>query len=187
MLRHFLSSQIPSPRLSSDDTGGTGRGAIHILFSSPFAPFAPDIDECFLGMDNCDRAEGICHNTLGSFFCSCRSGTTLIGTSCSPGVIASGRGLFWRSLDDYGTLGTVSVGGDINGDGIRDMAFSQSNAESGVGRVFIAFMASTGTSMKSSSVIDHTLSVFSTSSDLQYMGNGINWGQGLSLGGDING
>ena len=42
-----------------------------------------DIDECATERDNCDRLNGICNNTEGSFECSCNTGYIGDGISCS--------------------------------------------------------------------------------------------------------
>ena len=44
--------------------------------------FFVDIDECELGTDKC-HADATCHNTIGSYACSCNSGYHGNGTSCT--------------------------------------------------------------------------------------------------------
>ena len=44
--------------------------------------FISDINECALGMDNCDR-NADCTDTEGSFTCTCELGYTGDGTTCS--------------------------------------------------------------------------------------------------------
>ena len=41
-----------------------------------------DIDECATGADNCD-SDATCSNTPGSFTCTCNSGYSGGGTSCT--------------------------------------------------------------------------------------------------------
>lgn len=43
--------------------------------------FFPDIDECALGIDNCDETQS-CQNSPGSFGCTCRNGYQPSGTTC---------------------------------------------------------------------------------------------------------
>ena len=51
----------------------------------------PDIDECELGMDNCDPIAR-CVNTIGSFRCECPSGYSGDGIVCegqaAPGLLS---------------------------------------------------------------------------------------------------
>ena len=42
-----------------------------------------DINECDVGMDNCDEERGICNNTDGSYTCSCELGFSGDGINCS--------------------------------------------------------------------------------------------------------
>jgi len=44
-----------------------------------------DIGECALGIDNCASPAhgGLCTNNVGSFTCSCRSGYSGNGTTCT--------------------------------------------------------------------------------------------------------
>ena len=49
---------------------------VHILL--------PDVDECLTASSPfvCDLTNGRCHNTAGSYYCTCDSGYTLLGTDC---------------------------------------------------------------------------------------------------------
>ncbi|XP_072048085.1 uncharacterized protein [Amphiura filiformis] len=42
-----------------------------------------DINECILGIDNCNHVNGTCKNTIGSFTCSCKSGYNGDGINCT--------------------------------------------------------------------------------------------------------
>ena len=44
--------------------------------------FAEDIDECEVGIHNCNK-NAQCINTVGSFFCSCLPGYTGDGVNCT--------------------------------------------------------------------------------------------------------
>ena len=46
-----------------------------------------DIDECSLGIDNCDN-NAVCINTVGSFECICLPGFTGDGVTCT-GLVCS--------------------------------------------------------------------------------------------------
>ena len=46
------------------------------LFFSASLIFILDVDECDLGIDNCDQ---MCDNNVGSYSCRCRSGYVLSG------------------------------------------------------------------------------------------------------------
>ena len=46
-----------------------------------------DIDECSLSIDNCDLNSN-CTNTNGSFFCTCNSGFSGNGTTCTGNLTA---------------------------------------------------------------------------------------------------
>ena len=41
-----------------------------------------DIDECTLGLDNCDD-NAVCTDTMGSFICTCDAGYTGDGVNCT--------------------------------------------------------------------------------------------------------
>ena len=41
-----------------------------------------DIDECALGIDLCDRANGRCFNVKGSYTCTCNDGYRGNGRTC---------------------------------------------------------------------------------------------------------
>jgi cysteine-rich repeat protein len=41
-----------------------------------------DVDECALGMHDCDSTVEVCTNTSGSFTCNCKGGYTNVGGSC---------------------------------------------------------------------------------------------------------
>ena len=60
--------------------------SITVCTNMAFSPNCSDIDECTLGTDNCEQ---VCHNTVGSFFCTCRPGSTLDnnGYTCHGGYI----------------------------------------------------------------------------------------------------
>ena len=47
---------------------------MYLILACPFILFITDIDECALGIGGCQH---ICHNTDGSFYCSCNDGYTL--------------------------------------------------------------------------------------------------------------
>ena len=63
--------------------------------------FFPDIDECTVGTDNCDDFTGLCHNTVGSYDCSCQPGYT------GPGTIGSCDGRHNVLLTYEGLRGKV--------------------------------------------------------------------------------
>ena len=42
-----------------------------------------DVDECAVGTDNCDHANGVCTNTEGGFNCTCDIGYSGDGINCS--------------------------------------------------------------------------------------------------------
>ena len=50
--------------------------------------FTSDIDECTENTDNC-HADATCTNSVGSFSCSCNTGYTGDGVSCS-GMLGAG-------------------------------------------------------------------------------------------------
>jgi hypothetical protein len=121
---------------------------------------AQDIDECYLGVHNCGKY-GICTNTLGSFECTARLGTSAGGITLP--------------LQDSGNMESVSVGGDVNLDGIRDMAMGAPNSCA----VYILFMETSGTSARSFATITSSTPRFTTVS-------GQNFGFSVSVGGDLN-
>ena len=45
------------------------------------------VDECTLNTDNCDNAEAICTDTVGTFTCACNDGWTTVddGVTCTCG------------------------------------------------------------------------------------------------------
>ena len=53
----------------------------HYVFLLPFLCFSPDMDECVTGNHSCMQN---CHNTDGSYRCSCKAGFKLLsdGMSC---------------------------------------------------------------------------------------------------------
>jgi hypothetical protein len=145
----------------ADDSGGVDRGAVYVLLSSPWMTgIAQDIDECYLGMHNCGTF-GICTNTLGSFECSARLGTWAGGISLP--------------LADTSQIFGVSAGGDLNKDGIRDMALGAYSANA----VYLVFMDSSGTSARSFATIQSGTAGFTTFS-------GQDFGISGSMGGDVN-
>ena len=42
----------------------------------PFLLFFPDINECSLGTDSCDKSISTCHDVGGTYFCVCKEGYT---------------------------------------------------------------------------------------------------------------
>ena len=54
----------------------------NILLCCIFQIGFSDIDECASGTDNCD-ANAVCTNTHGSFTCTCRSGYSGDGDTCT--------------------------------------------------------------------------------------------------------
>lgn len=52
-----------------------------ILVSTALVFYSADINECRLGLHNCD-VHAICTNTVGGFECSCKHGYSGDGTVC---------------------------------------------------------------------------------------------------------
>jgi hypothetical protein len=174
-----------------DDTGGTDRGALYLVMMSTSQGFAADVDECFMGTHTCTWNHAVCTNTLGSFTCGCPSGTT-VATSGGSSRCQANAGTGWKiatdaadftgSLVDNGFLISLSVGGDVNGDGTRDLASAQySTGEGGV--IWLCFMDTSGVWVKSSTSISSTSSQFGGAG----LDSSSRFGFSLSLGGDVNG
>ena len=49
--------------------------SLTLLFGKHYSFLSSDIDECALGTNNCNQ---ICHNTIGSYYCSCNPGYHLL-------------------------------------------------------------------------------------------------------------
>ena len=64
--------------LNSDNHGCDGMSSIQgllIIIAIASCIIYPDINECTLGTNNCNH---ICHNTIGSYYCSCNAGYHLL-------------------------------------------------------------------------------------------------------------
>ena len=59
-----------------------------------------DVDECKLGTHNC-HINGFCHNTNGSFYCSCIDGYSGSGVFCAGRKLIKFNGI---SVGDLSTL-----------------------------------------------------------------------------------
>ena len=50
--------------------------SLFFFFHYPFLLFFPDINECSLGTDSCDKSISTCHDVGGTYFCVCKDGYT---------------------------------------------------------------------------------------------------------------
>ena len=71
----------PTILLKNLDTQMHGQ-QMHEHRAMSFSTNCADIDECAVGLDSCDANAG-CTNTDGSYECTCNSGYTGSGLSCS--------------------------------------------------------------------------------------------------------
>ena len=69
----------------------------------------PDIDECFVGQDNCDDDRASCNNTFGSFSCECNLGYSGDGTIGNCGKLECDRGMCNEGLAHSNPVGLLSL------------------------------------------------------------------------------
>ena len=68
-----------------------------------YCNFVSDIDECNTDFKNCHQ-KALCHNTQGSFTCSCKPGYEGDGNNCTGKIL-------WLFLNPFKTL-RLSLRGD---------------------------------------------------------------------------
>jgi hypothetical protein len=98
-------------------------------------------------------------------------------------IIGSDHSDFAGALSDDGHISGVSVGGDINGDGARDLVLGESSTSGGL--VYVAFMDAGFAYVRSHAVLDPLASgsIFTAAS----LVSGDQFGASLFLGVDVNG
>ena len=62
--------------------GAVLNSGVQFYLSEHHLPMLADVDECVLGVHNCD-VNANCTNSVGSFNCSCNTGYSGNGVNCS--------------------------------------------------------------------------------------------------------